>query len=178
MAEREYCQFDSLNAVNVTGFKRIPEGNEQRLQEALATVGPVSVSIDASNFSFMHYQSGIYFDDLCSAHHLDHAVLAVGYGVDDDGVEYYILTNWWGSDWGENGYFRLKRNECNHCGIFSEAMYPILQIPFETIQTMNEIDANKCLRKSDFRFTSNFYQKYCIKILCAPERKTFDQRMK
>lgn len=126
MQAKEYCRFDSSNAVNVTGYKRIPEGNEHRLQEAIATVGPISVSMDASNFSFMHYHSGIYFDESCSAHHLDHAVLAVGYGVDDNGEEYYILTNWWGRDWGENGYFRLKRDRCNHCGIASEAMYPIL----------------------------------------------------
>lgn len=126
MYVKQYCESDSSKAVNITGFKRIPEGNEQSLQEALATVGPVSVSIDASHSSFMHYHSGIYSEDLCSPHNLDHAVLAVGYGVDDNGEEYYILTNWWGRDWGENGYFRLKRNQCNHCGITSEAMYPIL----------------------------------------------------
>ena len=38
-----------------------------------------------------------------------HAVLIVGYTKD-----YWIAKNSWGTDWGENGYFRFKRNQ-NFC---------------------------------------------------------------
>lgn len=46
---------------------------------------------------------------------VNHAVLAVEYGL-QEGIPYWILKNSWGGDWGDSGFFKIKRGE-NMCGI-------------------------------------------------------------
>merc|ERR1712126_403807 len=75
----------------------------------IAEEGPVSVSMDASRSSFRRYSSGIYQDKMCRPDHLDHAVLGVGYGTEDE-VGHFLVKNSWGTDWGEEGYFRILRD--------------------------------------------------------------------
>jgi len=37
---------------------------------------------------------------------VNHAVVAVGYG-NEDGMDYWLIKNSWGADWGDNGFFRM-----------------------------------------------------------------------
>jgi len=109
-----------------TGFVDIPQGSEDHLKQALGTVGPVSVAIDASHESFQFYNTGVYDEVECSSEDLDHGVLAVGYGTDDQGTDYWIVKNSWGPTWGRQGYVYMSRNKQNQCGIASSASYPLV----------------------------------------------------
>jgi len=104
-------------------YKTIPTGKEDDLQKAVASVGPVSVAIDASQRSFHFYKKGVYYEPDCSSIRLDHGVLAVGYGT-DTGKDYWMVKNSWGTTWGMEGYIQMSRNRKNNCGIATAACYP------------------------------------------------------
>ena len=77
-----------------------------------AVVGTV-----VSSGPFSRYSKGIFAG--CTDHtRLDHAITVVGYGS-EGGVDYWLIKNSWGTNWGENGYIRLQRG-VNMCGIGRE----------------------------------------------------------
>ncbi|KAK3231698.1 hypothetical protein Dsin_003579 [Dipteronia sinensis] len=116
------------HVVTIDGYKDVPANNEKLLLQAVAAQ-PVSVGICGSERAFQFYSKGI-FTGPCSTS-LDHAVLIVGYGS-GDGVDYWIVKNSWGRNWGKNGYIYMQRNSGNSegiCGINMLASYPIKTKP-------------------------------------------------
>nr|CAA62836.1 cysteine proteinase [Entamoeba histolytica] len=117
------CQYDADKIiVKNAGQVIVEQRNEVALVEAIAE-GPVAVAIDAGQASFQLYKSGVYDEPKCKKVILNHAVCAVGYGS-QDGQDYYIVRNSWGTSWGMDGYILMSRNKNNQCGIANDAIYP------------------------------------------------------
>jgi len=125
VAHDQSCKYDASKGVQlgIKGCKEVSSGSESDLAKKCASIGPISVSIDASNWSFQLYSSGIYDEPACSTSNLDHAVGCVGYGS-ESGTNYWIVRNSWGTDWGEQGYIRMSKDKKNQCGIATDANYP------------------------------------------------------
>merc|ERR1712046_65795 len=101
---------------DVTGVASV--GHTEDALEAAVSGQPVSVAIEADTRVFQMYTGGV-LDDAACGQKLDHAVLAVGYGVDGD-KKYWKVKNSWSSSWGEEGYIRLARgieSGFGECGI-------------------------------------------------------------
>lgn len=120
------CKFKEANiGATETSCMDIKSGSEADLQAAVATVGPISVAIDASHSSFQLYRSGVYNERRCSSERLDHGVLAVGYGTEDS-KDYWLVKNSWGTSWGMEGYIMMTRNKENQCGIATQSSFPVV----------------------------------------------------
>ncbi|XP_014246985.1 cathepsin L1-like [Cimex lectularius] len=126
-AQDDVCRYSPQykGAVD-TGYVKIPEGDEETLKAAIASVGPISIGIDANHNSLFNYKEGVYYEPECSTENLDHGVLLVGYGTTDDGEDYWLVKNSWGTSWGMDGYVMMARNRNNSCGIATSASYPLV----------------------------------------------------
>ncbi|OCT69034.1 cathepsin S [Xenopus laevis] len=112
----------SSNTGLVHYFYRVPAGNDHALMNAVGTIGPVSVWIDAGHQGFRMYKSGVYYDPYCT-NHVNHVVLTVGYGT-ENGINYWLVKNSWGKNYGNGGYIKMARNYDKDCGITQFAYYP------------------------------------------------------
>ena len=118
---------DCKSAVTLKSCFDVPQNNEMMLKEAVSQQ-PVSVAIEADTRVFQMYTSGVITGDACGTN-LDHGVLVVGYG-NEDGVDYWLVKNSWGSSWGSEGYVKIERSDSTSspgaCGIAIQPSYPLV----------------------------------------------------
>merc|ERR1711936_940482 len=96
------------------GYEVLPRNNLEAVMNHIANVGPLSVAVDASSWSF--YGGGVF--DGCDYNRnieINHAVQLVGYGTESEG-DFWLVRNSWGPNWGDNGYIKLKRESTVVCG--------------------------------------------------------------
>eukprot|EP00066_Takifugu_rubripes_P003344 XP_003965856.1 PREDICTED: cathepsin S [Takifugu rubripes] len=121
----QQCHYNpAFRAANCSQYRFLTQGDEGNLQAAVASIGPISVAIDAKQPKFYFYKSGVYDDPSCSQT-INHAVLAVGYGT-LNGQDYWLVKNSWGVKFGDKGYIRMVRNKNDQCGIAQFACFPIM----------------------------------------------------
>jgi len=102
----------SKEVVTITGYSTIK--GESSMASYVQTTGPLSVCVDASNWS--SYKSGIL--SVCGKS-VDHCVQAVGVDVTN---KYWKVRNSWATSWGESGHIRLSYGS-NTCAITNDPTY-------------------------------------------------------
>lgn len=141
---------DKTNPVaTIDGYVKLPVNNYTALMNAIANVGPIAVSVDASSWS--GYTGGIFNGCNQKNPDIDHAVVLMGYG-EENGQKYWLIRNSWSASWGEQGYIRIARfdseeeicgsditphdgnacdgedepqNVCGTCGVLFDSSYPL-----------------------------------------------------
>ena len=120
------CKFDPSKVVGkIRSYGEINSQDCDGLLHALSNQ-PVSVAVAANALQF--YQGGVFNNPRCGTQ-VNHGASLIGYGGSGN-QEFWILRNSWGTDWGEQGYARLFRDdnkrEPGMCGICLVASYPVV----------------------------------------------------
>mmetsp|Transcript_8471 Transcript_8471/g.14053 ORF Transcript_8471/g.14053 Transcript_8471/m.14053 type:complete len:300 (-) Transcript_8471:110-1009(-) len=114
------CNHDgTCSAVKATDYERVRVTEygrvlgDENIQREIMDRGPVACYI---NSNCLHdYAGGVDMYDQsddggsCHPYYFNHAIQLNGWGVDENGTDYWIARNSWGTYWGEAGYFRVVR---------------------------------------------------------------------
>ncbi|VVC26948.1 Peptidase C1A, papain C-terminal,Peptidase C1A, propeptide [Cinara cedri] len=87
--------------------------NYNSIQKDIKYYGPVVASFDVYD-DFVSYKSGIYEVTEKATYLGKHAVKVIGWGIDYNNTEYWLMVNSWGRNWGDGGLFKIRKgtNEC------------------------------------------------------------------
>ena len=101
------CTDWKQKATHITGWKTISSSDE--MKKWLSTRGPLVTGFDVYE-DFQHYNGGVY-SHVYGVYQGGHCVLVVGY---NDADQCWICKNsWFGTQWGEGGFFRIEYGQCN-----------------------------------------------------------------
>lgn len=85
----------------------------EAIQRDIMEHGPVVANYLVFD-DFQEHVSSIYTRSKKAVYTGAHAVRVIGWGT-EDGIDYWLVANSWGTDWKDNGFFKIRRgnNECN-----------------------------------------------------------------
>jgi len=126
--------------------------DENMMMEELYKNGPFVVSIEP-DADFVYYKSGIYSGIKNETwvtqgisppdwRKVDHSVLLVGWGEDEETKEkYWLIQNSWGINWGEEGFFKIKRGTDElHVESMGEIATPALKDKYKQEYILNPLN--------------------------------------
>ena len=113
------------NKLKIKDYTYVTPNNEEYMKYYVAQQ-PLSVSIEVNN-SFIFYDDGIFESSTKEKPRLSHAVIVVGYGS-ENGIDYWLVMNSWGENWGDKGYIKIRRNVDSIYGTLGIAIRPLFPI--------------------------------------------------
>jgi len=115
--------------------------NEREMMKEIKENGPIVVAINATP-ELYYYSQGIFISNVRKIEgkfekgvkpweYTNHAVVCIGWGeeyIKGTIVKYWILKNSWGTNWGEDGYFRVIKGK-NMMSVEAQGVYlnPLLE---------------------------------------------------
>ncbi len=129
-AKNGVCKEKDVTPVfKLDGYANITAGDVDSMEKAILTRS-VAVGVAAGYFGFRFYKSGIVTEG-CADTPINHGVTIVGAGA-ENGVDYWLVRNSWGGNWGASGYLKIARKRGSGmgvCGITSCPQYPLYKEP-------------------------------------------------
>ncbi len=99
------CENWQKKVAKISNYRRA--NSIEGMKDAIVTHGPLVATFIVYE-DFKYYNSGIY-EHVWGSKLGGHCVSIVGY---NDNPGYWICKNSWGTNWGEEGFFKIKYKEC------------------------------------------------------------------
>jgi len=104
----------TIRYARLSGFTTLTANSYNQVINHIATVGPLAINVEA--MPWQHYEEGVFNGCNQTDPDIDHVVQLVGYGVDPQLGDYWLVRNSWSPTFGEDGYIRLARPSTTPCG--------------------------------------------------------------
>jgi hypothetical protein len=124
----QFCQATKLQCEGIAlaknfSYKEGPLTENEML--ARVAVQPTGAWVASASKDFMHYTGGVFKGEC--GQKPDHAIAIVGYGTTEQGEDYWLIKNSFGTSWGMDGFMMLPRSEkVDQCGLYNGVAYNIV----------------------------------------------------
>jgi len=88
--------------------------SSDQMKAELYKNGPIGCGIQATDGFETNYTAGEIYKEYIADPQLNHEISIIGWGTTDQGEEYWIGRNSWGTYWGDYGFFKLPIGDATH----------------------------------------------------------------
>ncbi len=133
--------FEKIKDAGMVGFFSI--ASEEDIKAALVKYGPIPTSMKVYS-DFYSYKGGVYQKSSGAGEEGWHAIVFAGW---DDSKNAWLCKNSWGDDFGEKGYFWIKKGD-SYIGWGTEYMVYKDELKPRLCASVNEINLTVNLKES------------------------------